>query len=273
MSSPASERLKKRALALADNKIAANAGWDRALLAAELGDLAVLLPECELNIEITGFEPAEIDALMGDLIDPEEEPSDEITELTDSSVSHRGDLWLLDRHRLLCGDAKSASDMRNLMNSARAAMVFADPPYNVSIKSVQGRGKIRHQEFLEASGEMSSDEFIRFLTTSLSLAAKHSTNGSLHYICMDWSHWDELRAASRSVGYGLINLVVWVKSNAGQGSFYRSQHELIGVFKNGSSIHRNNIQLGRHGRNRSNVWQYAGINSFRSGRLDDLAAH
>ena len=90
---------------------------------------------------------------------------------------------------------------------------------------------------------------------------------------MDWSHWDELRAAGRSVGYGLINLVVWVKSNAGQGSFYRSQHELIGVFKNGSSIHRNNIQLGRHGRNRSNVWQYAGINSFRSGRLDDLAAH
>jgi len=120
---------------------------------------------------------------------------------------------------------------------------------------------------------MSSDQFIRFLTTSLSLAAKHSTNGSLHYICMDWSHWDELRAAGRSVGYGLISLVVWVKSNAGQGSFYRSQHELIGVFKNGSSTHRNNIQLGRHGRNRSNVWQYAGINSFRSGRLDDLAAH
>ena len=140
---------EKRALSLADNKIAANAGWDRALLAAELGDLAVLLPECELNIEITGFEPAEIDALMGDLIDPEEEPSDEITELTDSSVSHRGDLWLLDRHRLLCGDAKSASDMGNLMNGARAAMVFADPPYNVSIKSVQGRGKYVIKSFLK----------------------------------------------------------------------------------------------------------------------------
>src|SRR5690349_10063624 len=136
-----------RALALADNKIAANAGWDRAILAAELGELAGLLPECNLDIDITGFEPAEIDALMGDLIDREQDPLDSIPEIEKVPISRRGDLWQLGNHRLLCGDARDETDMRPLMGRGSAAMVFTDPPYNVRISSVQGRGKIRHREF------------------------------------------------------------------------------------------------------------------------------
>jgi DNA modification methylase len=264
---------EKRAFALADNKIAANAGWNRSILAAELGELAVLLPECALNIDITGFEPAEIDALMVDLVDPEHDLSDDVPEVTPRAISRRGDAWLLGDHRLRCGDAKNGGDTRKLMGGERAAMVFTDPPYNVRIKAVQGRGKIRHREFAEASGELSPEAFTTFLVSSLSLAAKHSVNGSVHFVCVDWRHIAELLEAGENVYQELKNIVVWVKSNAGQGSFYRSQHELIFVFKNGNASHNNNIELGRHGRNRSNVWHYAGVNSFRAGRLDDLSMH
>jgi DNA modification methylase len=264
---------EKRALILADNKIAANAGWDRALLAAEFGELAALCPECDLNIDITGFEPAEIDALLMDLVDPERDPTDDIPEVPARPISRRGDIWFLGDHRLCCGDAKDAGDMRKLMGRERCAVVFTDPPYNVEIKSVQGRGKIRHREFVEGSGELSTEGFTAFLFDSLSLAAKHSIDGSIHFICMDWRHIGEILTAGESVYDELKNLVVWAKSNAGQGSFYRSQHELIFVFKKGNSSHLNNVELGRHGRNRSNVWSYAGVNSFRAGRLDDLSLH
>jgi DNA modification methylase len=264
---------QKRALALTDNKIAANAGWDRAMLAAELGELADLLPECGLNLEITGFEPAEIDALMGDLIDPEQDPADELPEIAKEPVSLRGDLWLLNRHRLLCGDAKQATDVRKLMGRERAAMVFTDPPYNVRVSSIQGRGKIKHREFVEASGEMSREEFTKFLFDSLSLTAEYSVNGSIHFVCMDWRHMGEMLAAGKEVYKEFKNLIVWAKTTAGQGSYYRSQHELIFAFKNGNAPHINNFELGQHGRNRSNVWTYAGVNTFRAGRMDDLATH
>src|SRR5581483_12274549 len=152
-------------------------------------------------------------------------------------------------------------------------MVFTDPPYNVSIPSIQGRGRIKHADFAMASGEMSKEQFARFLGETLALAAKHSADGSIHYICMDWRHLDEISDAGRRAYTELKNLVVWNKTNAGQGSFYRSQHELIFVFKNGEGSHINNFELGQHGRNRSNVWTYAGANAFRAGRLDDLSVH
>jgi DNA modification methylase len=264
---------EKRALALADNKIAANAGWDRAVLAAELGELADLLPKCDLSIDITGFEPAEIDSLMGDLVDPEQDPADELPQISQEPESRKGDLWLLGPHRLLCGDARAASDVRRLMGRECAAMVFTDPPYNVRISSIQGRGKIRHREFVAASGEMSSEQYTRFLVHTLSQAAKHSAKGSIHFVCMDWRHCGEMLAAGEEVYAEQKNLVVWAKTNAGQGTFYRSQHELIFVFKNGDGPHVNNFELGQHGRNRSNLWTYAGVNTFRAGRLDDLSAH
>jgi DNA modification methylase len=265
--------VEKRALALADNRIALNAGWDRKLLAAELGELAALLPECSLSIDITGFEASEVDALMGDLVDPEQDPADELPPSAEIPVSRSGDLWQLNGHRLLCGDATAAADLRRLMERQRAAMVFTDPPYNLRISSVQGRGRIKHGDFAQASGEMSPGQFTRFLRTSLGLAAKYSNSGSIHYIFIDWRHIGELLAAGSEVYSELKNIVVWAKSNAGQGSFYRSQHEFICVYKSGDAAHTNNFELGQHGRNRSNVWTYAGVNTFRTGRLQDLSTH
>jgi DNA modification methylase len=174
---------------------------------------------------------------------------------------------------LVCGDAANDIHAGALMGRERAAMVFADPPYNVQVASVVGRGKIKHREFASASGEMSRDEFTRFLESAFSLAAHYSREGSIHYVCIDWRHLTEILAAGEEIYSEFKNLVVWVKTNAGQGSFYRSQHELILVFKSGDGPHQNNIELGRHGRSRSNVWTYGGVNSFRAGRLDELSIH
>lgn len=264
---------KKRALALADNKVAANAGWDRKLLAEELGELAELLPECNLDLQITGFEAAEIDGLLGDLVDPERDPADEISSPKKQAVSKRSDLWELGSHKLLCGDAESAPDFRRLMAGEFAKMVIADPPYNLPIKQVQGRGSIKHQNFTQGCGEMSPARFTRFLRASLSIATKYSVRGAIHFVFMDWRHIGDLLAAGSAVYSELKNIIVWVKTNAGQGTFYRSQHELICVYKSGDASHINNFELGQHGRNRSNVWTYAGVNTFRAGRMDDLAIH
>jgi DNA modification methylase len=264
---------EKRALTLADNKIGANAGWDRKLLAEELGELAILLPDCDLDLNITGFEPAEVDNLLGDLVDPEIDPADELPALQDIAISRLGDLWQLGPHRLLCGDAQSAAAYGNLMGGVVAAMVFTDPPYNVPIKSVQGRGRVKHREFAQGSGEMSPAQFTGFLRRSLGLTTKHSADGAIHFVCMDWRHLSDLLRAGEAVYSELKNIVAWVKTNAGQGTLYRSQHELICVFKNGKGSHQNNVQLGRHGRNRTNVWTYPGVNSFRAGRMDDLSVH
>ena len=264
---------EKRAYALADNKIAANAGWDRKGLAMEIAELTPLLPEFKLDIAITGFEAFEIDGLQHDLIDTEAEPIDEVLFPEQQAVTRRGDLWSLGPHRLLCGDARVASSLRKLMRQSTAAMGFTDPPYNLRVSSVQGRGNIKHREFSCASGEMSPTEFTKFLTDSLALAAAHSADGSIHYVCMDWRHLAEMLAAGEQVYGPLKNLIVWVKAHGGMGSFYRSQHELIFVFKKGNASHINNFELGQHGRSRSNVWTYAGVNTFRTGQLDDLAVH
>jgi DNA modification methylase len=266
--------VEKRALALADNKISDNAGFDRKILAAELGELAVLLPEIDLDISITGFDPAEIDALAVDFTDREQDPADEIPAPDSSKAICRiGDLWMLGQHRLLCGNACEDAALRILMGRKLAVMLFADPPYNVRIGVTVGRGKTKHREFASASGEMSSAQFIDFLTKWMRLAARFSENGSIHYVCIDWRHLTEMLAAGNEVYSELKNVVVWAKTNAGQGSFYRSQHEFIFVFKNGDAPHQNNIELGKHGRNRSNVWTYAGVNTFRANRMDELSLH
>lgn len=265
---------EKRALALADNKIAENSGWDRAILATELSELANLLPEINLDFEALGFEAAWVDNLLVDFPSPEQDPSDDFLAPGDHDpTSRQGDVWQLGGHRVAAGDACSESDIQALMKRERAAMAFADPPYNVRIASVQGRGRTKHPEFMRASGEMSPPQFISFLVKSLSLLAQYSKRGSIHYVCMDWRHMGELHSAGQQVYRELKNLVVWSKTNAGQGSFYRSQHELIFVFKNGEGPNQNNVELGKHGRNRSNVWTYAGVNTFRADRMDELALH
>jgi DNA modification methylase len=259
---------QKRAFVLADNKIAENGGWDREILAAELGDLAELLPVHNWNLSLTGFEPAEIDALLADVQDSKPDPADTLPPPDDHVVTRSGDLWCLGRHRLLCGDARSRTSLDRLMRDGRARMVFADVPYNVQIARVQGRGRIKHPEFAYVSGEMSRVQYIDFLEEALCNAARISTNGAVHYVCSDWRHIEELIAAGRTVYGAMLNLCVWGKTNAGQGSFYRSQHELIGVFRVGTEHHQNNVELGRFGRNRSNLWTYAGANGFGTGRME-----
>jgi DNA modification methylase len=264
---------QKRAFVLADNKIGENAGWNRELLAKEFGELAPLLEPLNWDLTLTGFESAEIDAIMGDLGTEKLGPVDIPPALEAVAVSRAGDLWMLGRHRLLCGDARSEGDLDRLMVGERASMVFADPPYNVRVQDVQGRGRIKHPEFAFASGEMSEPEYIAFLRTTLGNATRVSRDGAIHCVCVDWRHVFELISASRSVYGAMLNICVWVKTNPGQGSFFRSQHELVVVFKVGQGEHKNNVQLGRFGRNRSNVWTYPGISGFGAGRQDLHALH
>ena len=266
---------KRRALAIADNKIAENAGWDRERLAIEIPELTGLLSAEGLDISILGFEPVEIDQLQTDFEEHAADPQDNIDPnwCEAFAVSKPGDLWALGNHKLLCGDARSARDIARLMTGCRADLAFLDPPYNVRIGGVVGRGKTKHSEFAMASGEMSSPDFVRFLGSTLDAAASVSCDGAVHFVCMDWRHIAELMAAAKPVYGATLNLVVWAKTNSGQGSFYRSAHELIGVFRVGETAHLNNIELGRHGRSRSNVWHYAGVNAFRAGRMDELRSH
>ena len=260
---------QKRLLMLADNKIAANAGWNRELLAIELSELMTF----DIDLDLSGFSPIEVDQLKIDFEETSKDPGDEAPERLDTPVSVRGDLWLLGPHKLLCGDARNREDMALLMGEERAAMAFLDPPYNVRVADIVGRGAVKHAEFAMASGEMSSDQFREFLKSALAAARDYSASGAVHYVCMDWRHIEDLMATGRTVYGETLNLITWVKNNAGQGSFYRSQHELIGVFRVGNAPHLNNVALGAHGRNRTNVWHYAGVSSFGKDRLAELASH
>jgi DNA modification methylase len=265
---------EKRALLLADNRIALNAGWDREQLEIELSTLPDILFAEGLDINITGFGPAEIDSLHADF-EMKSDPSDDLDDanLSRPAVSECGDLWQLGKHRLLCGDARNQADLNRLIGGQRAHMAFLDPPYNVVVNNVVGRGATKYREFAMASGEMSSSEFVAFLNKALGIAAEVSHDGAVHFVCMDWRHVGELVAAGRTAYGAMLNLIAWVKSNPGQGSFYRSQHELIAVFRVGAAPHLNTVELGRHGRNRSNVWQYPGTSGFRAGRTDDQHVH
>jgi len=268
---------KIRALMIADNRLAENASWDERLLSEQLRDLS--LAELDFDIEVIGFDMGEIDLKIAGLDDEPaaEDPADEIPEgATTSTVSKPGDLWLLGDHRVLCGNALDIPNLDTLMGGERAAMAFTDPPYNVPIEGhVTGLGKIHHRSFAMAAGEMSSPSFTVFLARGLRNQAGFCMAGSLLYVCMDWRHIGELLAASREADAELQNLCVWVKDNGGMGSLYRSQHELVFVFKTGGGPHRNNVQLGRFGRNRSNVWHYTGVNSFsrKTGEGNLLALH
>jgi DNA modification methylase len=254
-----------KAFMIADNQLTLNASWDDRLLAQQLKDLSLI--GLDFSLELTGFEIGEIDlriASLDDVPEQADDPDDAVPEPSAGPcVSKPGDLWLLGRHRVLCGNALDRDATAALMGQERAAMVFTDPPYNVPIDGhASGLGAIHHRPFPMASGEMDRAEFTAFLTQTCRNLAVCTTEGSLHYICMDWRHIDEILAAGRDVYGELKNLCVWVKDNGGMGSFYRSQHELVFVFKLGRDGHRNNVQLGRFGRNRSNVWHYPGVNSF-----------
>lgn len=265
---------EKKAYILADNKLAENAGWDADLLSIELGDIVQL--DADFSFDITGFTEPEVDNLLTLKANDNGDEEDAASDAFDGqpAVTKPGDLWLLGEHRLYCGDATQIESYKLVLGDKKAAMVFTDPPYNLPVKGfISGNGAHRHKEFAMASGEMSEGEFIAFLTVVMKNMAASSTNGALHYICMDWRHILELMTAAQDIYDGLKNLCVWNKSNAGMGSFYRSKHELIFVYKNGKAAPINNIELGKHGRYRTNVWDYAGASGFSNTREDDLAVH
>jgi DNA modification methylase len=266
--------LQKRAFMLADNKLAENSVWDQQLV----GEHLKILTDAEINfdLELTGFEMAEIDMAIDDLMPTANHGSDSADvgpETACSPVTQPGDLWCLGKNRVYCGDSTTASSYE-FMNGARANVVFTDPPYNVPIDGyVSGFGKQHHREFAMASGELTAAEFERWLAKVLSHLATNSIDGALQFICMDWRHSGELLAAARETYTEFKNLCVWVKETAGQGSLYRSQHELIFVFKSGNKPHRNNIQLGKFGRYRTNVWNYKRVNTVGgSGEDKELTA-
>jgi DNA modification methylase len=264
-----------RAFMIADNRLTETSVWDDRLLAEQLKELSVL--DLEFSLEATGFDMGEIDLRIEGL-SASSEASDEADiqapPQSGPAVSDEGDLWLLGEHRVRCGSALDPAAYVALMQGELAEAVFSDPPYNVKIEgNVSGLGAVRHREFAMASGEMSEAEFVEFLTRAFSLHSQHTVEGSLHFIFMDWRHTGELLAAGRRVYSELKNLCVWVKSNAGMGSLYRSQHELVFVYKYGNQAHRNNVRLGQYGRNRTNVWHHPGVNSFsRSGNEGNLLA-
>lgn len=265
---------ERKAYALADNKIALNAGWDQELLAFELQELI----EIDFEVELTGFSLAEIDftldAAKNSSPDGHDAPEDCIPPMAEEAVTRPGDIWLLGRHRLLCGDARSSSDLELLMGSRRADIIFTDPPYNVPIDGhVCGLGRIRHRDFAMGTGEMSAAQFSDFLAGTLNNAVAHTRSGAILYVCMDWRHMRELCEAGDAIGLELKNLVVWNKTNGGMGSFYRSKHELIFVFKYGDAPHVNSFGLGETGRYRTNVWDYPGISSMSASRDEQLAMH
>lgn len=261
-----------RLLMLADNKIGENAGWDDDALALTFKDLA----EAGIDLSISGFSIPEIDQLLVGSTARPDEKANSVPAIDPEmpAISQRGDIWILGRHRLHCGDATDANAFATLMAGSQAQMGLTDPPYNVVIDGhAGGLGGVHHREFAMASGEMTEIQFTAFLSSAMRQLKSNSVDGSLHYLFMDWAHIFELLTAGRGVFTELKNLCVWNKTNGGMGSLYRSKHELVAIFKSGRGSHINNIELGRHGRYRTNVWDYAGVNSFGAARSEELAMH
>lgn len=266
-----------KAYRLADNRLAECATWDFGLLAAEILDVISI---DEVAIEILGWETAEIDVILEEarVVEAQQggaaDPADAQVLLPPETVSRDGDVWLPGKNRLLCGSSLEESCWMRLMNGRRASMSFNDPPYNVSIAgNVCGLGQVQHAEFRMASGEMSRVEFVSFLTTFLTRVSAHCHDGAVIDVCIDWRHLSELHEALAAAGLAILNVCVWNKSNGGMGSLYRSKYELVFIARKGNASHRNNVQLGRHGRYRTNVWDYAGVNSFGANRMKDLTDH
>lgn len=259
--------VQKKALRLADNKIALNAGWDVELLRLELADIGTL--DVDFDMTLTGFASGEIDVVLKAAIDPGEEvipavPIEPKTEL--------GDIWVLGEHRIGCGDGRDIEFLRRVVGESAIDGAFMDPPYNVKING-HANAKGRHREFAMASGEMSDAEFQLFLKATLGAAAVVSRPGAVHFVCMDWRHMEDVFAIGGEVYGDLLNICVWNKSNAGMGSLYRSKHEMVFAYRVGDAPHANMVELGKHGRNRTNVWDYPSVNSMAGSRREDLALH
>jgi DNA modification methylase len=261
-----------KALRLALNRIPRDAAWENERLRDELEQLVNL----SFDLELTGFDAVEIDQLF-EVDVPKLNIAEEGEQLPiphGPAITAVGDIWACGCHHIGCGDAHDQAFVDKISKGLRAQMCFIDPPYNVPIAGfASGKGRARHREFVKAVGELNTDQFIAFLAESLAVLRQSACDGALIFACMDWRHVYELLAAGRQCDLELINICIWAKPNAGMGSLYRSQHELVCVFRAGSTRHTNNVELGRHGRNRSNLWTYRGLNSFGANREELLASH
>jgi DNA modification methylase len=261
---------EKRAFMLADNRLAEIATWNKQFLRSELQFLSDL--DLDFDFGAIGFDTAQVDFILGSGDELEDSPEQMPPSLDTPPASRAGDLWLLGEHRVHCGDALKADAYGILLGGEQARMVFTDPPYNVRVDGhVGGRGAVRHREFAMASGEMTDAQFQGFLGTACDRIGAALCDGAIAFICMDWRHARALLQAANA--FELKNICVWVKNNGGMGSLYRSQHEFVFVYKVGAASHINNVELGKHGRSRTNVWEYRGANSFGSDRDELLRAH
>lgn len=264
---------QQRAYVLADNKISEMSGWDKDLLKTEIECLI----EEEFTIETTGFSTAEIDVMLDDFAETSSDNPDDL-QATDIAVEQivtkPGDMWRLGDHFLICGNALQMDSYAFIMNGELAQMVITDPPYNVPIDGhVCGSGDVKHDEFAMASGEMTAGEFTDFLGKTFAMIEQFSQDGAIIYSFMDWRHQREILNAAEPIFGKQRQHCVWVKDNAGMGTFYRSQHELVYIFKKGEAPHINNFELGQYGRYRTNVWNYPGVNSFKGKGYELLKLH
>jgi DNA modification methylase len=249
---------QKRAFVIAENRLGELASWDNEVLRIEFEELIEL--KTDFSLEITGFSDAQIDTIVlaGE---GGNERGDRSPPPPEAPVSQVGDLWLMDNHRLLCGDATDPEVVNRLMDGQSARTVFTDAPYNVPVAGhITGSGQ--HGEFVMASGEMTNAEFTTFLTLVFVQILTALVPGGIAYFCMDWRHMRNTLDAADAAGAELVNLIVWDKTAGGMGSFYRSRHELVFLFRKPGAPHLNRVQLGSNGRNRANVWAYDGVNGF-----------
>jgi DNA modification methylase len=261
-----------RILRLALNRIQEDTEWDQEELKKEFGE--ILIDDPSVDLSDSGFDIQEIDVLLfGDEAIIEALTPELLTELQEEPFIESGDLFRLDDHFILCGTALEGASFETLMQGILAAAVISDPPYNLSQSEIGNKGAIQHDDFVMAAGEMSGAEFRTFLHTFLTLIAAHMKDGALAYIFMDWRHVSDIIETGKTVLGQLMNVIIWAKDNPGMGSFYRSQQEMLPVFRKGPGPHTNNIQLGKFGRNRSNVWNYPGASSFGSQAREALAGH
>lgn len=262
-----------RAYVIADNRLAEKSGWDPSLLAVELGYLADVAADIDLTV--TGFELAEIEGFLAGEAKQQLKADrlDRVPDVAEQAITQLGEVWQIGDHRLICADATKSESYRRLLITDVPMMVFSDPPYNVPINGhVSGLGKVTHREFPMAAGEMSSSEFVAFLRAVFRLLVDETANGSIHYHCIDWRSIGQMLEAGTCYDE-LKNICVWSKGQGGMGALYRSAHELVCVFKNGTKPHINNIELGKNGRYRTNVWSHPGASSFGKGRDQALAMH
>ena len=253
-----------------ENKIAQESQFDEEALNLTFSELRLIDPELELTD--SGFSIGEIDAIAGrertkalnDLDDVTEPDADYVP------VSREGDLWQCGPHRIRCGDSSDPAVIEELVDGAPIQQIVVDPPYNLPTKAFSKSGL--HGNFAQGAGEMNNEAFVRFLQRFLLAAQPHLADGALIYAFMDWKHILELILAARGLQLEYKQLLVWAKASPGMGAFYRSSHELVGVFKYGRGPHRNNIQLGVYGRNRSNVLSYPGVMGS-GGRKKAVAMH